>query len=1136
MGWFVAGVMLASFIVSLYLQQKAKTSAKPGSIETPTAEEGRPIPVLFGKKQINNGNIGYFGSTEIMRIENQFTYRGAILLALCHGKLDGICAVYANEKVAWEGWETTEDAQIYLNSWQGHPPVLVKPDGSGTAVLEEDGVLGRACLRMGGVNPNNGNETGDTGWMARTMGLAQVPKFYGVAAIWTPVAIDLGTSPYIRPWSVLCQRIHYMAGGTAQWYDAKAAISIGIARNDSWKYKMQAVGDATDYSGAAYDDSGWDVGTGSVSNAPAGKPVTLKDVPSYNMPIVGTCISGVDGLSGDDWVVPGTKIWLRQTVAAMPAEELGVRCWHDDTAQLWVNGTEVTLEPIIDIENFAGASIDYHRFNSRAKIPAALINTATPNVIAYCVRDTFNADGDRVGKPIYIYAGIEIGPNTLDPRKVVDMNGAHIIRECLTDTIWGMGYPAADIDDTAFEAAADALYTERLGVSFEWDRQTEVREFIDEVLRHIDGVLYVDRTTGKFVLRLLRDDYVVGSMLTLDADTVERVEDASRRSTGELVNTVTVTYTATAKGDAGALTVHDTGLLQTQGGIVSSKLEYAGIGNCYTAAKVAYRNLKVLSSPLQTCTIYASRHAADLNIGDPFILDWPPLEINDQVMRVTSIDVGDGLRGQVKIVCVEDTFYTSTVPVVIPAPIYYPPEPLAPLVTSYTRYHLAQIADPLNRGSVACVYTATGEASLFDGWTEGPTGVWTKDVAGPLTDAYFDGVDPDAYNHQNAPALVGEMVLAFQAVGSPGDAENSGLYIIDDVGGHYVDYGLPTQQFVATYAKMHRPPAYANGSDFVVGMTFFVREGTLHGGKYLTLATDGVALGTTAIDWTESAPPYTWANERRLLTAGQLGTENPTSVVVDATVTGGDGATFDGFETTDGQPNIKNIPAGDWTSQLEEAEVTGGDVGATTTLGFQLYRNPASGVGGGVLFEARSAALGAAAPLTTKFAAPELPMERSDGLVLIPCIRTTSGTAVTVRIRYNGQTHSSSLIMPTMPWEEPKRSPCETAVYADQIIVVPGRAWSAKVALTGNVIGMAIEDYQDGDEVSLTLTGATGGAPFDLVHGGSPGTGSAPLFLVSRSGLGVTYDNVRLKADPARVVLKLDADNTRWLLVGGPYA
>ena len=122
------------------------------------------------------------------------------------------------------------------------------------------------------------------------------------------------------------------------------------------------------------------------------------------------------------------------------------------------------------------------------------------------------------------------------------MNPAHIIRECLTDKEWGMGYAATDIDDDAFRAAADILYVEQMGISVLWQRENTIEAFVQDIVRHIDAALYVDRRTGKFVLKLIRDDYDPNALITLGPDQIERVENYKRPAFGDLVNSVTTIY------------------------------------------------------------------------------------------------------------------------------------------------------------------------------------------------------------------------------------------------------------------------------------------------------------------------------------------------------------------------------------------------------------------------------------------------------------------------------------------------------------------------------------------------------------------------------------------------------------------
>lgn len=238
-----------------------------------------------------------------------------------------------------------------------------------------------------------------------------------------------------------------------------------------------------------------------------------------------------------------------------------------------------------------------------------------------------------------------------------DMNPAHIIRECLTNPDWGMGYNVDDVDDASFTAAAQTLYNERMCMSILWDREEILEDFIGEVLKHIDAVLYVSRRTGRFVLKLIRED-ADSNTIVLDEDSVISVANARRPTISELTNAVTVIYWDMGADVQESYTIHNEALRQVQGVEISATIQYPGFTKREIAATVALRDLKALSTPLLSCVISANRLAAELNIGDSFYLDWPDLNINTTLMRVQKIDYGDGVDNTVTIEALQDVFET----------------------------------------------------------------------------------------------------------------------------------------------------------------------------------------------------------------------------------------------------------------------------------------------------------------------------------------------------------------------------------------------------------------------------------------------------------------------------------------------
>lgn len=238
-----------------------------------------------------------------------------------------------------------------------------------------------------------------------------------------------------------------------------------------------------------------------------------------------------------------------------------------------------------------------------------------------------------------------------------DMNPAHIIYECLTDRTWGRGYSSAEIDDASFRAAADTLYAENFGLSILWDQQQDIETFIERILQHIDGSIYVSPRTGLFTLKLTRDDYDPATLLALNETNVIRLESFERTLPEELVNQVTLSYHDRVTDKSVSISVQDiAGIERSLGEIKDAKVSYEGAANGALAARLAMRDLRQLSSTLAKITLVANRTAASLNIGDVFKFTWPELRIEQLILRVAQISYGTLADGRVRITCVEDVF------------------------------------------------------------------------------------------------------------------------------------------------------------------------------------------------------------------------------------------------------------------------------------------------------------------------------------------------------------------------------------------------------------------------------------------------------------------------------------------------
>lgn len=242
-----------------------------------------------------------------------------------------------------------------------------------------------------------------------------------------------------------------------------------------------------------------------------------------------------------------------------------------------------------------------------------------------------------------------------------DLNPAHIIRECLTNYEWGMGYPTTQIDDASFTAAADTLHTEGFGLSMQWVNSESVGGFIDTVKEHIGAEMDTDPSTGLYTLTLIRDDYVVGNLLLLD-DSNSKLKSFERRGWGETVNEITLTYTDVVTDRKIPITEQDIGNVQIQGAVVAETVNRLGITKSDLAVKSAKSILKTRAAPISSIDLTdVSRVAYSLKRGDVFRYSNGINDLVESVYRVTDITRGELTDGGISITAVEDVFsLTST--------------------------------------------------------------------------------------------------------------------------------------------------------------------------------------------------------------------------------------------------------------------------------------------------------------------------------------------------------------------------------------------------------------------------------------------------------------------------------------------
>lgn len=655
-----------------------------------------------------------------------YEYFMGLHFGVCYGPVDALKRIVVGKRIAWQG-NVTENEQIEIDA-----------DDLFGGKKREGGIEGDLDVMMGGPAQGINDYLAD-----HIEGL--LPAFRGILSLVYRGGLISANNPYVKPWAFQVTRILQGWDGGEAWYPEKASTgfvsctgplalyfaldssgsmgeltSNGETRLTNLKTAVKAVMDfiLADIvpTGIRVDIAvtAWGTQPG-VRETTSRRTVDASDI-SY--------LKGfVDAMSHEDgfWTYfPAGLLDVEDFLAGAPedSEEAGhIVFLITDGEPSTSNGSETAQE----IAENARAIIDA---NPTAKCFAVNIDLEDTTYTAI----VDNTPGD--GVPVVDGGDPEALKNIIlnAIQSYEAMNPAHIIYQCLTDPMWGMGYPTSQIDSDNFEAAADTFFDEQLGLCFLWNQQSSIQDFVQEVLDHAGAVLYADPKTGKFKLKALRNDYDPDELTIYDESSIISMDSFERPGYGDTINEIVVVFRDQCSGENTSIAVQDLANIQAQGGVVSQTRQYPGIPNHTLAARTAERDLVAASTPLAKCKITVNRKGWQEAPGGVIKVSWAKHGLTEVIFRVLAINYGTLENGQIVIDLAED--------------VYSLPE------SSYSKQEPGGFTPPQTKPEVITIQDVL------------ETPYW--DIARALTAADLSFVDPDAAFIMGVAASQNRVELGFE--------------------------------------------------------------------------------------------------------------------------------------------------------------------------------------------------------------------------------------------------------------------------------------------------------------------------------------------------------------------------------------
>jgi hypothetical protein len=286
------------------------------------------------------------------------------------------------------------------------------------------------------------------------------------------------------------------------------------------------------------------------------------------------------------------------------------------------------------------------------------------NQVLCCLYQWCN--GDRTQIPAYNFVVRSLSTGTsayLGQSLADDADPAAVLLDLLTSS-WGkLALPIAKIDLPSFQAASLTLFNEGHGYSRSIEAIGDASEIIGDVMRQIDGVYYEEPTTGKIVLKLVRNDYNPLTLIDVNPSNARPAEGSwiSVQGQAETLNQVRVTFTDRENAYADGLAIgQDFANVVAQGGKLRSvDLRFPGCCTRVLAQKIASRELAAVTRPIVKASAIGNRTFYLTRPGDVVTFSWPQLGIDRMVMRVARVNLGTLHDGSIHLDLIRDIFDVS---------------------------------------------------------------------------------------------------------------------------------------------------------------------------------------------------------------------------------------------------------------------------------------------------------------------------------------------------------------------------------------------------------------------------------------------------------------------------------------------
>lgn len=210
------------------------------------------------------------------------------------------------------------------------------------------------------------------------------------------------------------------------------------------------------------------------------------------------------------------------------------------------------------------------------------------------------------------------------------------------------------LDKDSFFNAAITLKNEKFGLALIINTENQLKKIIEEIIRHIDATFFFNIQTGKYTLKLYRDDYNINNLISINEDNVYDIK-YKKGSYQDLSTHLVLNYISQVNYKKTTIYAENASIKELIKQNKTTEINFLCVQDNNLASKILSREFKKYCTPISKIS-FKVPNSFKLSVFDVFKFSSKKLGINNMILRIIEVSADEYEKNYYEITATEDIY------------------------------------------------------------------------------------------------------------------------------------------------------------------------------------------------------------------------------------------------------------------------------------------------------------------------------------------------------------------------------------------------------------------------------------------------------------------------------------------------